>query len=252
MDSYVDREMERQIVRVTRKEVHHGLGDHFSGMLILSLVLHICFAIYLAAPGGGRSHPSVVTVNLADISLPDRSSQLPEPAAKTPEQQPAASEPLPAPPLPESQQLAKAMDNALTQATQQPDLLHESSLGLGLTRGYFNSLAEGKTLRGDIRVYYFDMLRRLNEVWWAHGVQGMSPGKREALVDLEISRDGILLRRDLLRSTGDRQLDRAILAAIDGASPFPPLPGSYTEPTFSAPLRLAAPLSLFSLTDGSP
>jgi len=244
MDSFIDRELENP---VPEQKQRHRTEGAFGRMLAASILLHLAMGLYLMGPGGGAPTAGIPVFDLSTISFPQ-----PPAAMTTPPEQPSEPEPVQTetPPEPSArEELSQSLDQALRQSETVPEVLQQASLGLGLSRGYFNSLAEGKSLRGDIRVYYFDMLRRLNEVWWAHGVQGMNPGKREALVDLEINRDGVLLRRTLVRSTGDRQLDRAILGVVDAASPFPPLPQSYEERTFSAPLRLSVPLNLFSIMD---
>jgi protein TonB len=248
MDTYIDREFEA-LVPEHRQSGHRR--DAFGRMLAASVVFHILMAFYFMSPGPGASTGAIPVFDLSSITFPQPPAEMKQPATER-EQPVAPQESIPPTPPTASDELARALDHAVRQAETAPELLQQTSLGLGLSRGYFNSLAEGKSLRGDIRVYYFDMLRRLNEVWWSQGVQGMNPGKHEALVNLEISRDGVLLRRELVRGTGDRQLDRAILAVVDGASPFPPLPDSYEDRTFSAPLRLAVPLNLFSLGDNSP
>jgi protein TonB len=252
MDSYIDREFELHLEAVTRKGRFRKAGEHFNRMLAASLLLHFFFILYLLIPGGGRGHAPVVTFDLSNISLPPETLSAPDPAAEAPEPAPTVAEQPPPLPLTDSQQLSKTVENALAQATQTPELLQETSLGLGLSRGYFNSLAEGRSLRGDIRVYYFDMLRRLNEVWWTQGGASMNPGKHEAVVNIEINRDGVLLRRELVRSTGDLLLDRKILAIVDAASPFPALPPSYPDMVFTAPLKLAAPLNFLSFSPESP
>lgn len=248
MDSYVDRELESPLLPLAEGSHNILRTDMFSRMLLASIVLHVAITAYLMRPGSGAPTAQIPIFDLSSITLPQEPKA--EPLTPQAEQVATAAQPEEVLPPPTArEELTQSLQQALNNSQATPEILQQTSLGFGMSRGYFNSLAEGKTLRGDIREYYFDMLRRLNEVWWAHGVQNMPTGKREALVNLEISRDGILLGRYLARSTGDPQLDKAILGVIDAASPFPPLPQSYEERTFTAPLRLARPLNLLSFME---
>jgi TonB family protein len=109
--------------------------------------------------------------------------------------------------------------------------------------GRFESFAEGVTLKDEIREYYFTLMRRINEVWWTSGLSGTNVTSTAA-VNLMISREGKLLVCELLQSSGNPDQDRALVSAVKAAEPLPPLPRSYLQPTFSAPIRFMPPLRL--------
>ena len=132
------------------------------------------------------------------------------------------------------------------ESNAQPDPL-TTPLGLGLANGYFSSLAEGKTLREDTREYYFEILRIINESWWQKARTLKDVARRDGVAEIMIGRDGNLYNVKLIRDTGSMEANRAIIEALSAAAPFPPLPASYEPEVFLAPLKLAAPLHLFSL-----
>jgi periplasmic protein TonB len=133
----------------------------------------------------------------------------------------------------------------LANAETNPDSLHERSFGLGLTNGYFSSIAEGESLRSDIKDYYFMMLREINEKWWLNN-SGNFGGLRGAIVQIVVARNGTIVEKTLTRSSGNRSFDQAIFKTLEKANPLPPLPLDYQLKYFSAPLRFVAPLNLFA------
>jgi len=118
-------------------------------------------------------------------------------------------------------------------------------MGLGLTKGYFKSLGEGETLRVDIKEYYLEMLQAINEKWW---LDEKIDKRRVApvIVTITIARSGELVNSVMTRSSGNRQYDKAVLEALAKASPLPPLPKSYDQDFFQAPIRLVPPLNLMA------
>lgn len=127
-----------------------------------------------------------------------------------------------------------------------PDIL-ASPLGLGMANGFFSSLANGRTLREDIRGYYFDILEKINHSWWQHAGTLAETAQQEGIIEIQIGRDGKLLDVRQMRSTGSRDVDRAIIDAIKGAAPFQPLPASYESELFRAPLKISKPSNLFGV-----
>jgi len=109
--------------------------------------------------------------------------------------------------------------------------------------GHFASFAQGESLKDEIRVYYFELMRRINEVWWTTGAAKGS-FIAAASVNLVISRDGKVAGCELLQSSGSREQDLALLESIRKAEPLPPLPQSYRQLTFNAPIRFVPPLRL--------
>ncbi|WP_298435204.1 energy transducer TonB [Geobacter sp.] len=125
--------------------------------------------------------------------------------------------------------------------------MNPSSLSLGMSRGFFRSLADGDTLRSDIKEYYFTLVQRINEQWWGVAEQRRTePGRQEALVTIVLKRDGEILDVRLIKSSGNPEYDRMILNALQSATPLPPLPESYPGEYFQAPFRLVAPSGLLS------
>jgi protein TonB len=109
--------------------------------------------------------------------------------------------------------------------------------------GHFASFAQGESLKDEIRAYYFVLMRRINEVWWTTGAaEGnfVAP----ASVTIMISRDGTVVGCELLESSGSREQDLALLESIKKAAPLPPLPQSFPQRTFNAPIRFVPPLRL--------
>jgi periplasmic protein TonB len=221
----------------------HAL-DIFACMIAVSLLLHIAAAVVFSLPGrfapAGGAPVFLELQNLLEAPAAEESrlreeavaKQLPVPVGEAaPEQVSAAAK------------LEKAVESSLQKAGQSPDAVHESSIGLGMISGHFASFAEGETLKDDIRVYYFSLMRRINEAWWTSGAAKGLFGNAAA-VNLVISREGKVIACNLLESSGNREQDKALLAAVRMAEPLPPLPDSYLWPTFSAPVRFVPPLRL--------
>jgi protein TonB len=122
-----------------------------------------------------------------------------------------------------------------------------TSLGRGMTSGYFSSFAEGKNLRDDIREYYFMLLEKINTKWWLKAETLKETASNDGVALFVIARDGTLIELKLTKSTGSREVDIAIIEVLKDMAPFPALPANYTPDKFLAPLRIAAPLHLFSV-----
>jgi len=215
--------------------------DIFIGTIGISLILHLVASTLLFLPGryaGPSAAP--LFVELRNLAIPVE-TPLPadQPPENTPEPQP---ENLPQA-LPETARLEQAIDSTLRRAVQTPEAVHESSIGLGMISGHFASFAQGESLKDEIRVYYFELMRRINEVWWTTGaVQGSFAAP--AAVNIMISRDGKVVGCELLESSGRREQDQALLESIKKAEPLPPLPQSFHQRTFNAPIRFVPPLRL--------
>ncbi|GFE58345.1 energy transducer TonB [Geobacter sp. AOG1] len=214
--------------------------NFFPLMLVTSLLCHALLSLFLLQPHRvGDMIPPVPVFDLT-MTTPVIPSPVVKPATAV---QPVAAEPeAPASPAPRAAQTAQ---NTSTTTPAVPEDLHKSGIELGLTNGYFSGIGEGETLRDDIREYYFAMLRQINEKWW------LQPGSHQgaagnAIVNLVIAKDGVVVRSLLVQGSGNPVFDRQILQAVTAASPLPPLPESYGNDLFSAPLRFKAPLSLMS------
>ena len=216
----------------------------FARALTLSLALHLSFAAVAALfPGrlASLAPESIVMVDLTDAGAP-----LPGEIAKQ------AASPRPAPLPPKQMTLPFPEEQALPASAPEPEVsppapsqANTASLSIGLTRGFFRSLADGETLRGDVREYYFELVERVNEQWWTAATgTAMEPGRHEALVTITVRKNGELLDVRLVKSSGSDEYDRLIMDALLAASNLPPLPESYPGDFFQAPLRLMAPRGL--------
>jgi len=218
----------------------------FAKSLTLSLALHLALAVVAVLFPGRLARLAPERIIMVDLS--DASTPLPQVSRKTTAAKPPASiaQPqmvLPSPtekilPTPPPTHVEEVSPQPLPQATG-------SSLSLGLTRGFFRSLADGETLRGDVREYYFALVERVNEQWWsAASDTDVEPGRREALVTITVRKSGEIFDVRLVRSSGNDEYDRMIMDALQAASHLPPLPASYPGEFFQAPLRLMAPRGL--------
>lgn len=214
--------------------------DIFVCTLVISVILHLAASTILLLPGRFSSQPgAAVFVELQSMTTPVRAPQEKpaQPAEPLPqaEQQPQ--------PAPESAGSEQAINESLQRAAQSPAAVHESSIGLGMISGHFASFAQGESLKDEIRVYYFELMRRINEVWWTSGATKGS-FIAAAAVNIMIARDGAVVGCDLLESSGSREQDQALLESIKKAAPLPPLPESFPQRTFNAPIRFVPPLRL--------
>ena len=220
--------------------------DFFGRMVAISLAVHVISSVILLTPRQSFTPtPSVSFLELKNLDTGDRvTAPLPtEPLfSETIDEGKNAEEPS-APPYPESLLLEENVRQSVTEAQTNPESLTERSFSLGLTNGYFSSIATGETLRESIRDYYFQMLREINEKWWLTGAsRGM--WRKGALVEVVVARDGSIVDRYLVKSSGNRAFDRAIMTALAQATPLPPLPADFKPEYFRAPLRFIAPLNL--------
>jgi len=223
-----------------------GTAAPFGRMLAVSLVLHALAAVPFLSAGHNRF--SGVAVAYLDLNI--EMARQPAPANNS--ARPAVTEravvPVPPPaapvtPLSEMDKLQAHAQETLDSAAAQPAAMQDASLGLSITSGYFSSIGEGETLRDDIRVYYFEMLRRINEKWWLNR-ESRQAGRKSAVFYLVIARNGAIVDKMLMESSGNPAGDRAMLQALEAANPLPPLPDTYRGDFFQAPLRFNMPLNL--------
>lgn len=243
MDALIDRELHNlhPSSQACRKR------DFFGRMLAISLALHVISSIVLLSPRSvALKVPQVSYLDLKNMQFQE------QPAALQPQEQkaehvdvPPSQAPLPSVPLSEMEKLQRDVQQSLDNAETNPESLQQRSFGLGLTNGYFSSIAQGETLRGDIREYYFNILREINEKWWLNKNSQLG-GVRGAIINVVIARDGTILQNTLTRSSGNPAFDKAIIKTIEAASPLLPLPAGYKMDFFNAPLKFVGPLNLFS------
>jgi TonB family protein len=220
--------------------------DIFVCTIIISLLLHLVAGLVFVLPGRfSQNRSTALFLDLQSMPLLPSEGKSPDVAPEQPLEKPAetpVAEPQPMP-APETARLENAVASSLARAVQTPEAVHESSIGLGMVSGHFASFAQGESLKDEIRVYYFSLMRRINEAWWTNGANKGS-FVNSASVHLSISREGKLLACELIESSGNREQDKMLIEAIKKAEPLPPLPASYRWPTFDAPIRFVPPLRL--------
>lgn len=226
--------------------------NNFPVAIGVSLVLHLILSIVVVGlPGGPAGNRSVTYI---DLTMPQQQAapmtapaQAPRPEAAPAPEEKAEPEEAPAPAAPPQTAEAKpAQDQpAAIQNAKPEEDRSRTTLGLGLTKGYFRSLGEGETLRAGVKEYYMAMLQEVNEKWWMD--QQLDKKKLDTIIiNLVIARNGQILNSQVLRSSGNYRYDKAVVAALTAASPLPPLPPDFQGDFFEAPIRLVPPLNLMA------
>ena len=212
----------------------------FAFCLFFSLTVHAATAL-LVLFSSSISRPVALThyIDLEATPLPAAPPEIHAPVPNVAEQ---------AVPPPEVQQ---PQEDGPTEESVAPGPVSSeilsTPLGLGMAHGFFKSLAEGKTLRDEIRVYYFEILEKINTTWWQKAENLSAAADQDGIVDISIGPDGVLVGARMARTTGSGEVDRAIIEALREASPFAPPPVGFGQDVFRAPLRIAAPSNLFRL-----
>lgn len=221
----------------------------FGYALALSLVLHLGAALAFIIAGGFKiAGENTTNFIIQDIALSPSISAPVKQAPATPAPQPAMSSP-----TPDAEQKTEAPSQEpppeqLSESANSPGKeggLMSTPLGLGMTHGYFSGLADGRTLRDDIRSYYFEIVEKINREWWDKAGLLKEPLRQDGIFELQVRRDGTIISTRILNGTGNREADRLLTDIIRKASPLPPLPPSYDMDLFRAPLRVKAPSFLF-------
>lgn len=211
----------------------------------LSVLLHLVVLAGLTGSkndaGGGK------TIAFLDMTMsyPSAGREATAPVPGGPH--PAVPQQIPAPTFSAPSELNN-MQEKIEKNLQAPgstSAIQQVSVGLGATRGYFRSLGEGETLREDIQAYYFEILQNINEKWWLDKDIDRT-GIRELVMNIVIARDGTIVAKELVHSSGNTGYDKAVLNALKGAGPLSPLPATYKGDFFLAPIRLVAPLNLLA------
>ena len=221
--------------------------------LAFSLALHIGAALAFIIAGGfrmaGENSPAFI---LQEIALaPSLSAPAKSPAAP-PDPHPAMTS---ATPMPDQEANKTAQEPAPEQPSESTGRnikeggLMSTPLGLGMTHGYFSGIADGRSLRDDIRGYYFEMVEKINREWWDKAGLLREPLRQDGIFELLVQRDGAIVSIRILQGSGSREADRLLTEIIRKASPLPPLPSSYDLGLFRAPLRIKAPSFLFRVTN---
>lgn len=140
-----------------------------------------------------------------------------------------------------------AASPSVTGSSEAEQVLKSTPLGMGMMHGYFSSIAEGRTLREDIREYYFEIVEKINREWWKNAVNITDQMRQDGFVEVQILRDGSLASVRTLQKTGSRQADDLLASIIRASAPFPPLPRTFEQDAFQIPLRIKAPTTMFRL-----
>jgi protein TonB len=220
--------------------------------LALSLALHIgaglAFIIAGSCSSIGTNHINTFTIQdvalAPSIGMPEKktAARPDQPAAMTSTTATAALERG----EPEHEQ-APARPSEPSGSQEKQDEKASSSLGLGMANGYFTGLADGRSLRDDIRGYYLEMVERINREWWDKAGLLKEPLRQDGIFELLIQREGTVVSIRIVQGTGSAEADQLLTEIIRKASPLPPLPPTYNLSQFLAPLRIKAPLFLFRL-----
>ena len=220
--------------------------------LALSLVLHMGAAlVIIIASGLSTGEKSPTSFIIEDIVLtPSISAPAPAIAAAPSAPLPSQTPPTPNPATEKEPPTQDPLPEQPTDISGSPEKeggLMSTPLGLGMTHGYFSSLADGRTLRNDIRGYYFEIVEKINQQWWENASLLKEPLRQDGIFEVLVQRDGTIVAIRTLRKTGSREADQLITEIIKSTSPLPPLPSSYDLSMFRAPLRIKAPSFLFRL-----
>ena len=219
--------------------------------LLLSLALHIIAALVFIVAGGvvtGVDRPPKFIVQEVllgpSVSAPNQSIA-PPPLVPTSDKTlltPTAEKES----VEHIQEQSPAQSLSTSANSKEADLM-SIPLGLGMTHGYFSGLADGRTLKDDVRGYYFEMVEKINREWWNQAAHLKEPIRQDGLFDVLLQRDGTIVSIQIKQGTGLLEADRLLLEIIKKASPLPPLPSTYELGMFRAPLRIKAPSFLFRL-----
>lgn len=217
--------------------------------LALSLVLHIVAALVFIFAGslrmGERNNLNIQEIELTpSISAPVKTA----PARTDPRAAMTAAKP--PPPMEADKPAQEQSDKTPPTSTDSPEkenALVSTPLGLGMTHGYFSGLADGRSLRDDIRGYYFEMVGKINREWWDKAGLLKEPLQQDGIFELVIQRDGTIISTRIIQGTGSRDADRLLTEIIRSTSSLPSLPSTYGLELFRAPLRIKAPSFLFRL-----
>lgn len=223
--------------------------------LALSIALHIGAAlVFIIAGSFSVTEKNSASFIIQDIALTPSISAPAKSITATPS---ALPPPMTSSPSPAAEQ--EAVNPAQEAETEQPSEsaaspgkeggLMSTPLGLGMTYGYFSGLADGRSLRDDIRGYYFDMVEKINREWWNKAGLLKEPLRQDGIFELLVQRDGTIVSISRLQGTGSSEADRLLTEIIRVTSPLPPLPSTYNLELFRAPIKIKAPSFLLRLAN---
>jgi TonB family protein len=212
----------------------------FAISLAVSIALHLVSVLFVAYIWTSPpAVPGATFLEMRDlVTEPVKSS----PTISAPRQMSAPGEDL----LQQDQPSESSQEaNPPQTKTDHPEAVSSTPLGLGMSYGFVSSLGDGATLREDIRGYYLQLVEKINRVWWERAGTLSDAIRQDGIAVVVILNDGTLVDRQISRSTGSVEADRALLESIEQAAPMPPLPAGFMRDVFTAPLKITAPLQLF-------
>lgn len=94
-----------------------------------------------------------------------------------------------------------------------------------------NQLSQGDSVTGLERIAFDEYISQVKGAVHSNFAvpSWLSDANFKATVEVVISSDGKILRRNLVRPSGDSTFDGAALAAVDASNPFPPAPERLTR-----------------------
>lgn len=221
--------------------------------LLFSVILHLGAAlVFIGAADftiGGRNTHSFL---IQDIDFTTSVASPVKPSAVLRDESPAKSSPTLSAPQESGKPVQEVAAEQPVKSTDSSDSvggLISTPLGLGMTHGYFSGLADGRSLRDDIRGYYFEMVEKINREWWSKAGQLNEPLRQDGVFDVLIQREGTIVSVRMLKGTGSSEADKILTEIIRSASPLPPLPSTYDMGLFRAPLRIKMPSNLFRVNN---
>lgn len=245
--------MNEDLMDLHEESATEVIRPFFPKMVAISLALHVILALVIT--GGGSGRPGNPTINYLDLTMTEPTAPVSAPAVPPAEMSPPAEdavvppvEQTPPPPPSEAEKLDQEARNALQSASEQPEALQKISFGLGLLNGNFGTIADGRSLRDDMREYHLTLLKAINENWWRNGYK--FEGMRSAVVNIVVSRNGEIINAQIMQSSGNPAYDRTMVKSLLGAGPLPALPAHFTSQVFTAPIRFNPPLTLFGAPTG--
>lgn len=215
--------------------------------LLFSVFLHTAATfLIIVVINSGTSAKKTVDITMLDIGL------LP-PAVSSSQQILAAPvvETLATPA--KTEEIEPALDKSVDKSSIASDSFNKdagmisNSLGLGMRHGYFSGLADGSSLREDIKDYYFAIVKKINLKWWDRADLLKEPLRQDGVFEMLIGRDGTIAGVRMIRETGSKEADQTLMEVIQAASPLPALPPTYQQDSFRAPIRIKMPSSLLRI-----
>lgn len=224
----------------------------------ISVGVHLALILILCAGAmvrGCRSSPrreTTMFVSIQDLSVtPEVVDATPEPVAPIP---PPPKPDIPEPPKTPVKPKPKPVQVSTVRVTRtqapapkprpSPKPPTEEELRAALSKGPpLGPVGPSAETSGFPFGWYFSLVRQaMYEAWDQPGGLAASSGLR-VIAELRVSRDGTILRREIIRPSGHALMDESVRKAIHSVSKLPALPDGYSGTTRD--IQIA-----FELTEG--